>query len=468
MRREVDLVVIGGGLAGLVTAVQGAEQGLSVLVLEKGAGERYPCNTRMSGGIIHIGYHDGKSPGAELAAVVRSRRPEVEPSLADALGEGCGAFIDWLRARGARFVRPGPAWQNWTLAPPRAITAGIDYVGRGPDILLRGLAQRLTQHGGALMLETRALRLKTDGSVVVGVEAEGPQGPLDILAKASVICDGGFQADLDTVRAHITGAPEKLKQRGAATAVGDGLRMALAVGAAASELTAFYGHLLSRDAMTNDKVWPYPEVDAIAQAAILVGPDGRRFVDEGKAGVYLANAVARRPDPLSTTLVFDQAVWDSAGRAARIPPNPLLPRAGGTLFCADTIGELAVRAGLPADVLEETLASYNAAAVAGAQAQVALDPPRSSGAFGAAPLVNGPFYAMPLCAGITYTMGGLRIDADARVLTGEGAPIPGLYAAGSATGGIEGGERSVYMGGLAKAGVFGLRAADHVVRTLRG
>ncbi len=464
MERSVDLAVIGGGMAGMVAAVHGAELGLSVVVLEKGATDRYPCNARMSGGIIHIGYHDGKEGGAELTAVLKERRPDISPALADVLGAGCPIFVDWLRAHGARFVRPGPAWQNWTLAPPRALSAGIDFVGRGPDILLRSLGQRLTQLGGALLLETRATRLRIEDGKVVGVEAEGPGGLVTITAKATIICDGGFSASLDSVREHICALPEKVKQRGAASAMGDGLRMAVDAGAAVSELAPFYGHLLSRDAMNNDKLWPYPEVDAVSQAAILVGADGRRFVDEGNAGVYLANAVARRPDPLSTVLIFDQKVWDTAGRIARIPPNPLLAKAGATIHRADTIEGLAAQAGLPPDALADTISRYNAAAAAGAQSQALLDPPRTAGAYGAAALNNGPLYAMPLCAGITYTMGGLVIDTEARVLNGDGAPIPGLYAAGSSTGGIEGGEHAVYQGGLAKAGVFGMRAAEHVAK----
>ncbi|TCT06221.1 FAD-dependent oxidoreductase [Aquabacter spiritensis] len=462
MERSADLVVVGAGMAGLVAAVDAAEKGLKVVVLEKGAGERYPCNTRMSGGIIHIAYTDGKAPAAELVAAIKARRPQIAPGLAEALGTGCGPFIEWLRGHGARFVRPGPAWQNWTLAPPRAITAGIDFLGRGPDILLRSLAQRLAACGGTLLTETRALRLRIAEGAVTGVDAEGPTGPLAVVARATLICDGGFQADPDLVRGHISPAPDRLKQRGAATAMGDGLRMAVEAGAAVSELAPFYGHLLSRDAMTSDKMWPYPEVDAISQAGILVGPDGRRFVDEGQSGVFLANAVAGREDPLSTTLIFDHAVWETAGRAARIPPNPLLARAGATIHSADDIAALAARAGLPADALADTLGRYNAAAASGGAAQAALDPPRTTGAYGAAALTNGPFYAMPLCAGITYTMGGLIIDPDARVLSRDGAPIPGLYAAGAATGGIEGGAGSVYLGGLAKAGVFGLRATAHV------
>jgi fumarate reductase flavoprotein subunit len=68
--------------------------------------------------------------------------------------------------------------------------------------------------------------------------------------------------------------------------------------------------------------------------------------------------------------------------------------------------------------------------------------------------------AIRLCAGITYTMGGIAIDAEARALSIDGTPIAGLYAAGSTTGGLDGGPDAVYLGGLARAATFGLRAGE--------
>ncbi len=137
-----------------------------------------------------------------------------------------------------------------------------------------------------------------------------------------MLADGGFQADTDLLKAHITSSPDKLKQRGAATGTGDGLAMAEAVGAALTPLTGFYGHLLCRDAMHSDKVWPYPELDGIAVSAIVVDAGGRRILDEGMGGVWLANQIAALPDPLCASIVFDSAIWDGPGRSARIPANP--------------------------------------------------------------------------------------------------------------------------------------------------
>jgi fumarate reductase flavoprotein subunit len=84
-------------------------------------------------------------------------------------------------------------------------------------------------------------------------------------------------------------------------------------------------------------------------------------------------------------------------------------------------------------------------------------------------IMGGPYIAIPICAGITYTMGGIVVDGDGRVLRSDASPIDGLYAAGTTTAGLEGptgGGHVGYIGGLVKA-VFGLRAAEHAA-TARG
>src|SRR5690242_20686869 len=94
---DFDLVAIGGGFAGLVAALRGAELGLRTAVLEQGAGERYMCSSRWAGGIFHVSYHDVKLAPAELvAAIERATGGEAEPELAAAVAEDCGRTIDWL------------------------------------------------------------------------------------------------------------------------------------------------------------------------------------------------------------------------------------------------------------------------------------------------------------------------------------------------------------------------------------
>ena len=465
---DFDLAVVGGGLAGMVAGVRAAELGLRVAVLEKGSEPSYPCNSRWSGGIIHIAYTDPKEPEEALRrAVLYNTRGFTDPALEEVLVREGARAIDWLALQGGRFIRAGKAsWQNWMMAPPRPLTAGLDWRGRGPDVLLRLLAERLRQKGGSLRLATRARSLVMKGGVCAGLEAEEGGASRRFEAHAVILADGGFQGDPELLRRHITPFPQMLKQRGAATGTGDGLSMAREAGAATSPLDCFYGHLLCRDAFSNDRVWPYPELDAIASAGIVVDRGGRRILDEGEGGIFMANGIARSPAPLEASVVFDAQIWDGPGRSARIPANPELARAAGTIHRALAIPELARLAGIDGEGLALTLALYNAACEKGDFA--ALAPSRSSERYWPMPIATPPFFAIPLCAGITYTMGGLKIDAAGRVLREDGQAIPGLYAAGSTTGGIDGGPYAGYVGGLAKAAVFGLRAAEDAASKIRG
>ena len=296
----------------------------------------------------------------------------------------------------------------------------------------------------------------------IEIEVEQTDGAKRLSAPCVVIADGGFQANLDMLRmSGISPAPEKLLARNGGTAVGDGLRMAQALGAAASGgMNNFYGHLHSRDAMQSTKHWPRPVTDDLASAGIVIDAEGRRFTDEALGGIWIANAIARLPDPLGTTIIFDQAIWDGPpGRNHVQPPNPLVVEAGGTLHRAETLAELAEKIGLPPQRLNDAVAEYNKAIGDGMLQK--LSPARGNSPNKAWPIKTAPFYAMPICAAITNTMGGIVVDGDARVLDKNDKPIPGLYAAGSTVGGLDGGPHAGYVGGLIKA-TIGLRAAETI------
>jgi fumarate reductase flavoprotein subunit len=461
------MVVVGGGMAGLAAAARAAEQGLKVALLERGAAERYLCNTRYSGGVLHVAFRNVKAPAGELLEAIQTATAgNADAALARVLAEHSGRAVDWLARQGAKFIRMSQVeWQQWVLAPPRRIMPGLDWEGRGPDFTLRTLAAKLAAHGGTMFRATEATGLMERNGACVGLQARNEEGSHQFNAAAVVLADGGFQGNLELVGRHICAAPEKLKQRGASTGVGDGLRMAEALGAGIADLEHFYGHLLSRDSLGNDNVWPYPQLDELAMGGILVDGTGRRFADEGRGGVALANAVAKLPDPLSTWAIFDAAIWDGPGREARIPANPHLAAAGGTMFKANNLRELALLAGLPPDALEASVAEYRQAVAKGELDR--LQPPRTVESRQARSIDRAPFYATPVCAGITYSMGGIQIDEHGRVRKPTGEPIAGLYAAGSTTAGLEGRKGATYVGGLMKGLVFGLRAAEHAAGAKR-
>ena len=190
---------------------------------------------------------------------------------------------------------------------------------------------------------------------------------------------------------------------------------------------AVSGHLQHRGALHNPLLWPYPWLDDIATAAILVKEDGTRFVDEGRGGVFCANAVAALPNPLGAFAIFDQTVWDDAGKARFLPPNPHLKKAGGTLDRADSLPALAQLVKVPGDVLERTIAEYNAALQAGRLD--GLLPPRTSRP-SLGPLAHAPYYAVPVWPA-SPSNGASRLTSG-RAMHPGGRPFEGLRGGSSA------------------------------------
>ena len=463
---QFDLVTFGAGLSGLVTACRASQLGLKVAVLEQETSDRHPCSSRYSTGVGNVAGAPINRPFDEVAdAIDHASGGHAKPELVEAFAANANRAYEWLRSEGVKFVRQPhnlPERRSMVLAPPRRFKYGLDWEGRGGDVTLQKLEANLKSRDGEVHRGVRVTSLIAAADACgacVGLNAEQNGQPIRYDATAVVVADGGFMANPAMIARHIAPAADRILARCAPNVQGDGMWAAEAIGAEIAGLGEFYGHLQHRDAMTNDKLWPYPTFDAIAQAAIMVDGAGNRFTDEGRGGVPIANAVAQLADPLSTTLIFDADIWRTAGRIGPVGADPHLVYGGGDKYEAATPAELAAMAGVPADALAATVDAYNAAHASGRLAD--LDPPRTTDIFDASPIMTPPYYAIPLCAGITGTMGGLSIDPNARVLTPAGTAIDGLYAVGTSTGGLEGGPRVAYMGGLSKAYIWGLLAAEH-------
>ncbi len=469
---SADVIIVGGGLAGLAAAIRAAEQGLKSIVLEQGTDEKYLCNSRITMGVFQVALHDMLGGAASLStAIDEATRGYVDAKLRDKYAAEAGPALRWLFGLGIRTINAGAATRSLaTLAPPVPRRPGLDWNGRAGDVMLRLLAGKLDALGGRLMRNMRARELVMEAGRCAGVNATSGDETHRFSSRAVVLADGGFQANLDLVKRFISARPERLLQRNAKTGRGDGLLMAEGIGAKLTDMECFYGHVQARDAMTNPQLWPYPTIDFPIAAGIAVDRHGRRFTDEGLAGVSIANAIARLDDPLGAVAIFDEAIWQESGKTYVMSANPFLVDTGATFFRAATIEAAAAQAELPSAVVAATVAQYNDAVAT--QKLGALMPPRSADTghiWGskALPIIKPPFYAVPLCAGITYTMGGVAIDAAARVLHRSGDPIAGLYAAGGTIGGLEGGPVVGYSGGLAKALTFGKIAGESIGRALK-
>lgn len=223
-------------------------------------------------------------------------------------------------------------------------------------------------------------------------------------------------------------------------------------------MSLFYGHIVSRDAFTSDLLSPFPMLDKLLGGSILVGPDGQRLLDEGVAGVHATNLLPRTAYPSQAQIVCDEAAWRGPGKGAVIPANPNLDVGGGTHHRARTMPELAAKAGIDLPALDATVARYNQAVREGRGGD--LTPPRSGTPL---PIEIPPFHAIPVVPSLTYTMGGLAINGHAEVLNESEEPIRGLYACGNVIGGLDGGPRVFYAGGLSQCFVLGLIAAESAV-----
>src|SRR5215470_12058126 len=463
-----DLVTIGGGFSGLVTAARAAELGLKVAVLEARTEDRYPCSSRYSTGVCNVmGLAILADPDVLCKAIIDGSGGTAKPELARAVADNGKRTIDWLAGEGARFItralqkdQPGQK----VLAPPRRLTAGLDWEGRGGDVVMRQLEHNLVKRGGRLLRGTEVTELVAENGVVRAVIARQNGASVRIESRAVVIADGGFAANPQMVAQYIAPRADRVLARVGPGARGDGIRLAEAAGAAIGGFGEFYGHVHHRAAMQNAKLWPYPHVDAVAEVALLIGPDGRRFTDEGLGGVCQANAIARLPDPLSAHLIMDDAMWQAEPKlTTTVAANPAMVTAGGALVSAGELDALAAKIGIPAKILAEIVSAHNEAVGADDFARLAI--PRSVKKHRPMAFTTPPYHAVPLCAGITGTMGGVVIDAQARAQRREGGVFEGLYAVGTPVAGLEGGPRAGYVGGLSKAFILGLLAAEDAAKT---
>lgn len=459
---NTDLVIVGGGIAGLVAANRALDLGLRAHVLEAQLEAKYPCATRMSGGVFHVIFRSVATPPDELyKAIVEGTEGYADLTLARAIADNAARAADWLRAHGIIFGRldSDSGWDDNILAPlGYQSNTSLVWEDLGSDVFMHAMEARLTTRGGRLIRGARASELVVEDGRCVGVRAQRTDGSTSThAAKSVVLADGSFHGNHDLLRRYVTAHPELLLFRGPAPGLGDGIAMGQSLGASVAGMEYFYGHLLSADALHNPALVLFPFIDFLAAGGMFVDHTGLRFADEGRDGRYMTNMLAQTATGIGYA-VFDERIWNAQGRHFHSPPNPSLIEKGATLHRANDLATLAQLAGLPPDQPVRSVSEYNAALYAGHLDL--LTPPRTTKHLPASPIATPPFYAAPACAAITHAFGGLTIDAHARVVREDGRPIPGLFAAGAVCGGIDGGPGAAYVGGLIIGAVFGMLAAE--------
>ena len=456
-----DVLVVGAGLAGFTAAVRASEQGAKVVLIDKSAGELGDGNVLMASGSLRAG---GKSPRTDPNELYNFVMAEgvAYPDLARSWAGTCGRAVDWLIASGVKVAESGPG-RIWLDQSGEVSLAPVYKKDVGTRALTK-LKERFIRLGGHYRKGVEGHSLIVENDHACGIRGKQAGDEIELRARATILSTGGFSANKEMVKTYIGPFADQCKLRGSKQDTGDGLRMALAVGAKAVNLKYFYGHLISRKALVDDRFWPYPRLDSFVDEGILINRSGERFVDEGRGDVAVANELARSNDVTGAMLLFDQQSWDGAkddalAHSVKTPaPNPWLMDNDGEIFSDAAIEGLAKTLGVDGGRLSVTLNAYNRAVESHAAQSLLV--PRT----GKPKVLRPPFYGLRVVPGITFTMGGVLINGRAEVLNGHEQPVGGLYAAGDAVGGLMGGYRGGYTGGLMQAVVTGILAGENAAR----
>jgi fumarate reductase flavoprotein subunit len=458
-----DVLVVGAGLAGFTAAVCASEQGAQVILIDKSNGALGDGNILMASGSLRAGGKNPRSDPAELYDFVMSEGVAY-PDLVKAWAATCGRAVDWLISSGVKVseTAPGRIWLDQageiSLAPVYKKDVGTRA--------LTSLKKRFEQLGGRYLNGIEGQKLVVENGQVGGIIGKRAAEEIALRARATILSTGGFSANKELLKQHIGARADECKLRGSKQCTGDGLQMALAVGAKTVNLKYFYGHLISRKALVDDRFWPYPRLDSFVDEGILIDRDGERFVDEGRGDVAAANELARSDDVTGAVLIFDRETWhaakdDAFANSVKTPaPNPWLADNDGEIFYGQSIEDLAKILGVNPNRLATTVGNYNHAIESDPMKSLKI--PRT----GKPKLLRAPFYGLRVVPGITFTMGGVLVNGRAEVLAEDEKAIAGLYAAGDTIGGLMGGYRGGYTGGLMQAVVTGILAGENAARPL--
>jgi len=428
--RAFDVIAVGGGIAGLSTALSAAEAGARALLIEKASSAERGGNTRFADAQIRFpheadAYGDRTyTPGEFRDDLMRLSRGRANPELIDVMVRDAPDAVEWLTGHGV----------GWDVGFPHTAGYRRRPAGGGQG-LVDTLFARCEALGVEIRYDTSARELLLDASGRVrGVRAQSGDGLAEIDAGGVVLACGGFQANVQMRVAHLGRFADGLILRGSRHNTGDGLRMALDIGAQPAGQWGDY-HSAVIDARS-----PKTECGVTAlynfQMGIIVDARGRRFLDEGEdwrdnTYVKFGKAIVEEADGLAFC-VFDQQTYQREEfQRAWYPVEPPV--------IAETIEALASDLGIDAAGLAQTVEAYNAAVQPGEYDLDRLDgkrtegitPPKSNWALA---IVEPPFVGVPVTGGITFTFGGLKVDASARVLDTSGRVIEGLHAAGETIG----------------------------------
>ncbi len=452
-----DVLVAGGGQAGLIAAIVAAEKGARVCLLEgaprthRGGNTRHTRNLRpMHIGPLSVlsGTYDEAEYWDDLMRVTKGKTNET---LARMTLRQSTEAVDWLEARGVQFQPP---------------LGGTLHLGRTNAFFMGGgkqLLNALYRHADKLGVEVHYDAMVTSVEISEGRFKSLQVGDHTISANAFVAAAGGFEANIEWLKEAWGDIAENFLIRGTPYNRGDLLRMLLDAGARQ------IGEPNQCHAVAIDGRAPKfdggicTRVDCVS-LGIVVNRNAERFYDEGedfwpKRYAIWGRLVADQPDQVAHVII------DQKARGAFMPP--VFPA-----VVADTIGELAQKIGLDPATLEKTVADYNAAVQPGKFDHTELDGVHTSGLVvnktnWARTLDHPPYSAYCLRPGITFTYLGVEVSEKAQMQMADGTESPNIFAAGEIMAGNVLGQGYLAGIGMTIGNVFGRiagrEAADYAL-----
>ncbi len=470
-----DVVVIGGGGAGLTASIRAAQAGASVVLIEKTAA--LGGNTLIAG----QGFNAADPERQRKMEMTDSLRKELESYL-ELKPEDVGDFGEVLTTVQAQIREYLASGENYLFDSPElhmlhcylgGTRTGLDGTTISPDLalidvfahsadaaldwaesigvqwgdttstilgamwprshgLVNGnivpiLEKAARDAGVEIMLNTRGREITMTDGRATGVIAETSDGASVVLhaAKGVVLATGGFSANAPMVveyNNYWPGLSPTMPSTNSAAITGDGINMAKAVGA---DLVGMgYAQLMPSSHPVDGSL--FSGIWGSAETQVFVNKEGKRYVNEYAERDVLSKAALDQTDGIFY-IICDAKIASNPERIASM-------EAAGNVVSADTLEELANKLGIPADTFQETIARYNTFV----ENQVDEDFGKPN--FGEK-IDTPPFVATPRSPSLHHTMGGVKIDPQAHVISTEGSAIPGLYAAGEVCGGIHAGNR---------------------------
>ena len=438
---DTEIVIVGAGGAGLAAAVAAAEKGASVTVLEK---RRAPGGTS----VFAVGLFAAES-AVQKRMMIDARRDELfkiamdyshwknNPRIIRAFIDKSADTIQWLEDKGLNFDSIRPLYPNQvplTWHCPKG----------GGTSVIKALVKDCKDLGVQLLCQTAAKRIQTSAKGnVTGILAATKEKELRIIAKSVIITTGGYAGNKELLKKYYPSYIADMYSLGLPH-MGEGLLMVTEIGAATEGLGILQLH---------GPHFPGSSyVNAVAQEpnTIWVNKKGERFADETITFSFpeCGNAVDRQPDKLSYALfdgkikrnIIEEGIIRGILHVPHLLPQTKLTELErelqleadkGRVKISDSWDEIARWIGVAPQVLRTTIDKYNSSCDQGYD-EIFAKERRYLVA-----LRTPPYYAIKCYSSFLGTIGGIKINHHMEVLNHQDNPIPGLYAAGTDTGGWE-------------------------------